>query len=301
MSDSEQARKSRPELKRRVPVQRAERVRLETFVPATWRLIVTSAADGALNMAIDEALAEAVAGGRSLPVLRLYTWQPPCLSLGHAQPIEAVDAARCAELGWEIVRRATGGRAVLHIDELTYTVCAPDDEPRVAGGVLESYRRLSAGLLRGLRGLGLEPERAQSVYEDRGEQGPACFDGPSDYEITIGQRKLLGSAQLRRRGVVLQHGALPLAGDITRIADVLNLSLGQRLALRNRLRFRATTLELALGRLPDAAEVGAQLADGFAEALGITWQRDTLTPAEQARAAEIRAEKYANPEWTGRL
>lgn len=297
---SETPRPPRPELKRRVPVRRAERARLETFEPATWRLIVSPAADGALNMAIDEALTEAVAAGASLPVLRLYTWRPPCLSLGYGQPLAAADSARCAQLGWDVVRRATGGRAVLHIDELTYTVCAPEAEPRVAGGVLESYRRLSAGLLRGLRGLGLEPERAQSVYEDLGDKGPACFDGPSDYEITIGQRKLLGSAQLRRRGVVLQHGALPLAGDITRIADALQLELGQRLALRNRLRFRATTLELALGHVPDADEVAGQLATGFAEALALTWQQSELTAAEVARAGEIRAEKYANDAWTGR-
>src|SRR5690606_14878512 len=111
--------------------------------PAKWRLIRTQPAAGAWNMAVDEAVLEAVGQGDVLPTLRLYAWNPPCLSLGFAQPVQDVDRAALARLGWELVRRPTGGRAILHTDELTYSVIAPLDEPRVAGSVLESYRRLS--------------------------------------------------------------------------------------------------------------------------------------------------------------
>lgn len=293
----------RPELKVVVPTRKVERVRVEALEPAGWRLVLSGEADGPWNMALDEALAEAVAAGVSPPLLRLYGWRPPCLSLGQGQAWDVVDAARCEELGWDIVRRPTGGRAVLHIDELTYTICAPEEESRVRGGVLESYRRLSAGLLAALRLMGLEPERAQSYYEDRGEAGPACFDGPSDYEITLGQRKLIGSAQMRKKGIVLQHGALPLHGDITRVAEGLAFDLpGQRLALKNRLRWRATALDEALGgRRLSWEEAAAYVRQGFASALNLTWEETPVTAAEWTRAGQLRAEKYAHSGWTQRF
>ena len=103
-----------------------------------WRLLITSPASGAWNMAVDEALLEAVGSNQSLPCLRLYAWEPPCLSIGYAQPFADIDRSRLADFGWDWVRRPTGGRAILHADELTYSVIAPLDEPRVSGSVLES-------------------------------------------------------------------------------------------------------------------------------------------------------------------
>jgi lipoate-protein ligase A len=227
-------------------------------------------------MATDQAIAGAVAAGHHPPTLRFYTWHPPCLSLGYAQPADTADHARCAARGWQIVRRATGGGAVLHIDELTYSVCVPESDPRVQGGVLAGYRRLSAGLVAGLEQLGLHPEQAPVHTQSPGLPGAVCFERPSDYEITIGGRKLLGSAQRRLRGVVLQHGALPLSGDITRIVDALALSSEEREAQRVRLRGRATTLAEALGGGEISADtVAAALAAGFAQALNLTWENPT--------------------------
>jgi lipoyl(octanoyl) transferase len=113
----------------------------------TWRLLETPPAHGAWNMAMDEAILEAVGRNESLPTLRLYAWDPACLSLGYAQPFTDVDIPRLRARGWDVVRRPTGGRAVLHIDELTYAVMAPVNEPRVAGSVLESYQRLAQALV----------------------------------------------------------------------------------------------------------------------------------------------------------
>ena len=129
---------------------------------AKWRLIVTEPADGATNMAIDQAIAEAVAQGEVLPTLRFYSWHPACVSLGQSQSAALLDLNRCTALGWDIVRRATGGRTVLHIDELTYSIIAPENEPRVKGGVLASYQRLSLGLQAGLEAAGLLPKQASN-------------------------------------------------------------------------------------------------------------------------------------------
>jgi lipoate-protein ligase A len=276
-------------------------VTAEDYTPATWRVIIHPAMDGMANMAIDEAIAEAVGARRVPPTLRFYAWEPACLSLGYAQPVADVDTDRLREQGWDVVRRLTGGRAILHVDELTYSVAVPMDEPRVEGGVVESYRRLSTGLLTGLELLGAAVHADRAAEEAHGFKGPVCFEVPSDYEITVEGRKLLGSAQTRRADVVLQHGALPLGGDITRVCDALAFpDEAERKAARGRVRARAVTLSEALGhRVGMAQAVGALMA-GFCEALNLTLDEGIITPAEQARAEELRSTKYAAEEWTNR-
>src|SRR5205085_12426413 len=200
---------------------------------AAWRLLLSPAADGPFNMAVDEAILLAVAERASPPTLRFFDWTPPCLSLGYSQPAAEVNRARLAQFGYDLVRRPTGGRAILHTDELTYSIVAPMDEPRVRGGVMESYQKLSAGLMRGLviLGLNVRADKQHDPAAAGAAKGPVCFEVPSNYEITAGAagqtRKLLGSAQVRKRGVVLQHGTLPLYGDIGRICDALVFDTGQ--------------------------------------------------------------------------
>ena len=270
------------------------------YPPTTWRFLDTGWQDGATNMAIDEAIMEAVRAGTSRPTLRFYGWDPACLSLGHAQPATVVAWDACAAAGWDVVRRPTGGRAILHVDELTYSVCAPESEARLRGGVLESYLRLSDALAHGLTLLGLAPERAPGPAHARAEQGPVCFDDPSHYEIVISGRKLIGSAQARKRGTVLQHGTLPLYGDITRILHAL-AGAGRQADGAVALRRVATTLEESAGRRITYAEAVAALRQGFAEALNLTFVEGTLTAAETARAQEIRSEKYTADRWTSRI
>lgn len=289
----------------------------QTEQVTTWRLLETGWQDGATNMAIDEAILEGIAAGVSPPTLRFYGWQPPCLSLGYAQRWSVVDAAACAAHGWDIVRRPTGGRAILHIDELTYSICAPESEPRVRGGVLESYQRLSDGLAQGLQLIGLQPARAQPPGDQTpGQDSPtqnsptqnslaqssaACFDRPSNYEITIAGRKLVGSAQARRLGVVLQHGTLPLYGDITRIVHGLAAASDEeRQAMAHALQRDAITLESALNRRLSYEEAVHYMTQGFAQALNLHLEPAPLTEWEQTRTTQIRAEKYGNEEWTRR-
>jgi lipoate-protein ligase A len=268
--------------------------------PSVWRLIVDSEADGATNMALDEAIVSSVLEGASSPTLRLYSWSPPCLSLGRSQASTDVDLAACHAAGVEVVRRPSGGRAILHTDELTYSVALLQTDPLAEGGVLESYRHLSEGLLAGLRILGVQAVQAVGERKPAGDLTAVCFETPSDYEITFRGRKLVGSAQWRARGGVLQHGTLPLIGDVTRIVTYLALPDAERDMQRAALRVRATTLEEALGRSVQFGQVASALAHGFSEAFGLDLRPGQLTARERTMAAQLRRERYAMPGWTHR-
>jgi lipoate-protein ligase A len=267
-----------------------------------WRLLITPPADGAWNMAVDEAIAAHAGRGDVPPTLRFYQWQPACVSLGRHQPLADIDQARCAALGYHIVRRPTGGRAILHIDELTYSVAGPQDDPILAGAVLDSYLRLSHGLLAGLERLGLRVAKAPPSNRANAGAGPVCFEVPSAYEIVAGGKKLVGSAQSRRQGWVLQHGTLPLVGDVTRLVDVVVFpSEAERTSQRRMLAERAATVEDALGRAVSFDQAAAALAAGFGNALDIHLQPGELTPAELDLAATLQRDQYAAHVWTAKF
>jgi lipoate-protein ligase A len=252
-------------------------------------------------MAVDEAIARGIAEGLAPPTLRFYAWEPPCVSLGRHQPLAAVDVRRCAELGYAIVRRPTGGRAILHTDELTYSVAARQDDPLMGGLVLDVYLRLAAGLVAGLRRLDVQAEPAPGTSRPGPDVSAACFEFPSAYEIMAGGKKLLGSAQNRRSGFVLQHGSLPLKGDLTRLIECLVLpSLAERDKLTYSLTEHATTLEKAAGRSIGFEEAVDAMAAGFASALEIELSPGELTDSEQAWAVELEREKYGHADWTER-
>lgn len=275
-----------------------------TVAPESWRLIITPDRDGAYNMALDHAILEQVGAGNLPPTLRLFSWNPPCLSLGQAQPATDIDLERIRARGWTVVRRPTGGRAILHTDEITYSVALPEGHPLVQGDIVTSYRRLSAALLGALERLGLAAQAdRRAARAPANSKGPVCFEVPSDYEITAGGRKLLGSAQVRKFGGVLQHGSLPLWGDIARICDALAFPTeAAREAARLRVRQRATTLESVLGRAIPWEEAAAALRDSFAEVFGLALGApEPPTPAEEARAAALREAQYAAEAWTFRI
>jgi lipoate-protein ligase A len=277
---------------------------METFEPATWRLIIEDEPrSGPANMAIDQAIATACAGGESPSTLRFYRWQPPTISLGRHQSLGEIDLAAADAHGYGVVRRSTGGRAILHTDELTYSVAASADEPRVKGGVMDAYLRLSNALVIGLRNLGVEADKASGDTRVKSDVSAACFEVPSAYEITANGRKLIGSAQSRRAKYVLQHGSLPLTGDITRLIDVLVLEPDESAVLRQQLALRAGTLAQALGVADHAPEVefmrvAQALLQGFCSVLKLTCKPGQLTPSELRAAAQLIREQYANPEWT---
>jgi lipoate-protein ligase A len=276
----------------------------EQLSPAMWRLIIeTEPRSGAANMAVDQAIAVACAAGESPATLRFYQWQPPAVSLGRHQPLADINLAACQTRGYDIVRRSTGGRAILHTDELTYSVAAPFGEPRVRGGVMDAYLRLSNALVAGLHILGLEVDKAAGDVRAGPDVSAACFEVPSAYEITASGRKLLGSAQSRRARYVLQHGSLPLRGDVTRLVDVLALTTERANVLHKQLAGRAVTWAQALGLADSApqvqfASVARGLADGFRTTLNIEFKPGELTPSELRESARLIREQYGNPEWT---
>lgn len=269
-----------------------------------WRLIVSLPAPGAWNMAVDEAILESVGRGEVEPTLRLYSWEPACLSIGYAQPFADTDINQLNLNGWQVVRRPTGGRAILHIDELTYSVIGAYSEPRLAGSVLESYKRLSTALLIALQTLGIS---AQAFAKEKSSTAdinpnPVCFEVPSDYEITFQGRKLIGSAQARRKEGVLQHGSLPLNGDLRRITQVLHYSdEDARQTAAIRLLDRAITVEGVLGHQVPWDIAARAVSEAFQNTLDIEFSQQDLSKAEEDRAQELVAEKYANSTWTNRV
>lgn len=270
----------------------------------TWRLIIDPPADGAWNMAVDEAILDGITSGQSTPTLRLYAWQPACLSLGYAQPASDVDFEALQNFGWTCVRRPTGGRAILHTDELTYSVIGPASDPRLAGGVLESYRRLSGALLHALQLLEL-PAQADKEYTKSphaNANGPVCFEVPSNYEITVNRKKLIGSAQARRRDGVLQHGSLPLTGDLTRITYALKYeSTEDRHLAAERLLERALTVENAINRVITWQEAAQAFITAFQTILELHLEPGELLPIEVQAVEVLQSQKYAHSSWTNRV
>ncbi|HEU5013295.1 MAG TPA: lipoate--protein ligase family protein [Roseiflexaceae bacterium] len=256
-----------------------------------WRLLIDAPADGAMNMARDEALLHAHAAGMTPPTIRLYQWQPACLSLGRFQRSGDVDWEACARGGVDVVRRLSGGRALLHADELTYAVIARTDHPLFAGrgSILHSYHDISLALLHGLQRLGVAAELAPAAR--RRAVSMACFDTPAAFELTVGGRKLVGSAQARREGVLLQHGALPFSPHAARLQSLLTCAIPD-------LNTTMMTLDEALERPANAATVADALVAGFQAAWNIALEPGTLIPEEQTLEHELRASRYANAAWT---
>lgn len=281
-----------------------------------WRLLMHEAADGATNMAIDEAIMRAHTEHLVPPTVRFFQWSPPCVSLGYFQSaLDEVDLDACRELGVDYVRRPTGGRAILHDAELTYSIVAQVDVPQVSGSVLDSYRKISSALLLGLETQGVHAEMKPLVaarHQLRNDgAGPtpssitksraltaACFDVPSDYEIAVGGRKLVGSAQTRQDGVLLQHGSLLFSIDARRVFTVLRPPQGAtREQVAAWLEARVTCLQELLGRRVSFSEVATALASAFAKGFEIQLIPGQLTAFEQDLASELRASKYASAEW----
>jgi lipoate-protein ligase A len=221
-------------------------------------------------MAVDSALLDGVAAGGP-PVLRLYRWHRPALSLGHFQPDTDVDRDACERLGVEIVRRPTGGQGLLHGTDLTYAVVLP--RPDGARGKVDAvYRLIAGGLVAGLAGIGVDAE----VARHDGPAGPVCFAGQQGADLRVGDRKVCGSAQVRRRGAVLQHGSLLLWRGPFDETDLLRPRPGVPVTTRAQLRAATVTLE-ELGAPYDADRVGRALLEGFAAAFDLTFDL-TSTP-----------------------
>ena len=179
-----------------------------------WRFLDTGASSGDFNMQADAVLLEAVAAGRSPSVLRLYRWDPPAITLGHNQdPGRELDLPQVRSAGIDVVPRLTGGRAVLHWEELTYSVICREGCGRLGASPGEAYREIGRALVAGLRAFGAPVDLHRREAGQGGRSAPEapkppCFASTSKWEVTFRGRKLVGSAQRRIRGAILQHGSI---------------------------------------------------------------------------------------------
>ena len=241
-----------------------------------WTFIDSGEQTGAFNMALDESLARALAAFEGTPSLRIFRWRPWAISVGYNQAAEELDAPRCAADGIDIVRRPTGGRAILHAEELTYSVVMPAGRK----SILQVYNEISAALVRGLALYGvdvaLQKSQPDFAAEYRSPSSIPCFASSARYEIEWRGRKLVGSAQRRFSGpggdVVLQHGSI-LCGDAhLRLADYLAAPVaGVRGRILATLRERTADLRMITGRPVDTNFLGECIRGGFEEAWGLAF------------------------------
>jgi lipoyl(octanoyl) transferase len=255
-----------------------------------FRLILHPPMEGRLDMAIDEALADAVGAARSPAVVRLYGFSPPTLSLGRFQKVNGrLDAGLLAADGVTLVRRPTGGHAVLHDQELTYSVILPKQGGPLPGAVRKRdvYRYIAAVLLAGLERLGVRG----MVYEARqgDARNPDCFGSAGEYEIgASGGRKLIGSAQMTTRRAVLQHGSIPLVNPGSRVLRYIAAEQPTDAQ-------PPTSLAEELGRPVSFAE--AQAAFAAAARACLAAGDSALRPEEEEAARGILARTYASDAW----
>jgi lipoate-protein ligase A len=256
---------------------------------AAWRLLVDeSPGEGAWNMAVDRAIQVAVNAGDAGPTLRLYEWSCPTVTLGRFQDPDSVDREFCSARGIDVVRRPTGGRGVLHDDEVTYAVIA-GVEHGVPRSTSASYRILCSGLSRAYRQLGI---RADLTARPRGLRGSAaCYLHATQADLSYEARKLSGSAQVWLGSTVLQHGSFAISRDIPREASVFRLSAEDRA----RLATETVTLESVLGTAPSRSAVRQAVIDGFSQDLGVEFVAGELSPAERETASRLRDELLAHP------
>lgn len=251
-----------------------------------------------MNMALDEALLLTHEAGITPPTLRLYGWSTPTLSLGYAQSTaKAVDLDACRRLGIGIVRRPTGGRAVLHDHEITYSVVMPTTATDGPSSFTEQYRRIGLALTVALHHAGLTVQLARPQRQSREQRSPACFAALSRYELSAAGRKLVGSAQKRHQRALLQHGSIPLTLDRHRLFQCLHVPPEQRMACVAEAYASMTAVYEVLPAGVCVATLHNALRVGFTTTFGVELVAGTLLPEEAQLAQELYSTKYTASSW----
>ena len=246
--------------------------------PTSLRLLNDPALDGPVNMARDEALLDAVEKGHAPATLRLYEWSSPTISLGYFQPYVEYEKLPPPAGTLPVVRRLTGGGAILHAIQLTYSIVLPARHPLVEGGANRLYELAHEGILASLDQLGLSAAPCGQTDESSARSGPFfCFDRRHRYDLVIGQKKITGSAQRRRRDAVLQHGSI---------------ILGNRYA-------QQTTVQLDLPFDRSMKRARETVASAIAKAMGLTLVTGGWSDRENAACDSLVA-KYSGDTWNRR-
>lgn len=269
-----------------------------------WRFIDSGNCSPAFNMALDEALLEWHSEGKIPPTVRFYGWNPPTLSIGYFQKVEKeIDMEAVKKYGLGFVRRPTGGRGVLHDQELTYSVIVSESHPAMPQTVTEAYRVISQGILEGFRFLGLDayfavPKTEEEKADLKNPRSAVCFDAPSWYELVVEGRKVAGSAQTRQKGVILQHGSILLDLDEDMLFSLFKYP-NER--VKERLRQNFKNKAVAINELTDRNitinEAKEAFFKGFEKGLNVQLERYELTDDELAYVQQLAKNKYETDEW----
>ncbi|MBT4334132.1 MAG: lipoate--protein ligase family protein [Candidatus Cloacimonetes bacterium] len=267
-----------------------------------WRFLINSKLSPAENMAIDEAIFESIQDGRSLPTIRFYGWDPSTVSCGYNQEVsKEVDFMALKEYGFGFVRRPTGGRLVLHDDEVTYSVISPASG-RLSGNITESYSEISKALALGLEHIGIvvDFEKGNLTSEHQRQVANPCFTSSSRYELNYQKKKIVGSAQVRKNNCILQHGSILLNHGQSKLAKILpGLTIDQKERMVKYLNRKTIGINEIL-EMPISYKTAVNyLIKGFKE----KWIKDdfvihkNLETYELDIAEKLRISKYLTDEW----
>jgi lipoyl(octanoyl) transferase len=249
-----------------------------------WRLLDTGPLSGALNMAVDQALLKLHVRGMSPPTLRFYQWRPPAISIGHFQPLQTINLPLCSSLGIDVVRRPTGGRAVLHQNELTYSLVAGTREG-IPFSLPKAYGLICQGLLAGFRLIGIEAEMGQE--RPTGAPPEICFLRSSISDIVCQGKKFVGSAQMWSGSSLLQHGSILLEPQKKTWANLMERNHDSQEKIYTELGNRITSLQELLGYRIETDRIMAAIVKGMALILGVTFETSQLSPEEWTLAQDI--------------
>ncbi|MBM7572291.1 lipoate--protein ligase family protein [Aquibacillus albus] len=265
----------------------------------TWYFVDSGHCSPAFNMAMDEALLNWHSQGEIPPVLRFYGWNPAGLSVGYFQKVRGkIDLEGIRNHGIELVRRQTGGRAVLHDNELTYSVIVSESHDNMPKSVKEAYLVISKGLLEGFKALNVNAEFAIPDEKLQTSDSAVCFEEPSWYELIVEGKKAAGSAQTRQKGVILQHGSIPIDVDKVKLFDLF-LYPSERVKERARRAFndKAISINEVSENQFTFDDVREAFKTGFEKGLNIDLERYELTSEQLAKVNELAETKYKNSEW----
>jgi len=264
-----------------------------------WRYLSFNQYDAFENMAIDEAILRVNQQKEMPPTLRFYGWKSPSVSLGYFQNAgDEVNVEFCHDMGIHVVRRPTGGKAVLHEKDLTYSVVAREDNPLFPRGLLGTYRVISGCIATGLAKLGI---KADLLKEGRStgalELEALCFSIPSQYELLVNGKKICGSAQMRSKGVFLQHGSILMEFDPAQTYSVIAKSDVDITRQKEKLKKQVTSVHETANIKTDYTSLCQILASSFEEFLGIRLVEGKLTPEEETIKEHLLHHKYMDSRW----
>lgn len=249
-----------------------------------FRLLLTDFSDAYTNMSIDESIMIHVGQNSSPPTLRLYGWSPPAVSIGYFQGLsEEIDLDKCKEMGVDYVRRITGGGAVFHESEVTYSLAIPQVNTIIPQNVLESYKVICGGIIEGLK-----------EFDVKAEFVPLN-------DIIVNGKKISGSAQTRRSRTLLQHGTILIDTDVDKMFSILKVpSEKLKDKLISHVKERVTSLSHVLQKEVEFKEVCSKMASGFASSLNLDLEKGALSETEISLAKEIKRDRYSNHDWNHR-